>query len=104
MFKLRNNHGWSMKFENGVVVSVVFGAGTYSDNYNEDFVMPGERNVNIGCLNAEVAVIARDGEWLTQDCFKEVFDEGLCNNVAGYRSTNDIAKVIAWASSQPNTL
>ena len=95
MFNLRNNEGFSLEFSNGMVVSVIFGRGSHSKN---KYCEP--RDLGIQSTNAEFAVIDKEGSWATQDCFREVFSEELGDDVAGYRSANDLAKVIAWAESQ----
>ena len=37
MFKITGHNGFHITFENGYTVSIQFGPGTYSDNYNQPF-------------------------------------------------------------------
>lgn len=55
-FKLIANRGFQVTFDNGWAVSVMFGAGSYSDNYLLSFF---EEERVLRCKNAEVAVFKR---------------------------------------------
>lgn len=91
---LSTGSGFKMTFDNGVTVSVQFGYGTYSDNYDN-------YNIDIrraASMSAEVAIF-KDGRrnWLTESAWFGVFGFKLDDDVAGYVSADDVAAVIAWA-------
>ena len=55
-FDVIAGRGFHMTFENGWTVSVMFGAGSYSDNYGIGFLQAVDI---LQCANAEVAVFKR---------------------------------------------
>lgn len=66
MFKITDNKGFHMTFENGWTLSVQFGAGDYCDNYNHSLEpIPASRDAEIAAWNDQ-------GEWLKIDDNGEV--------------------------------
>lgn len=96
-----HNSGFQISFPNNITVSVQFGSGNYCNNYNSnpDWI---ETPMLNKCENAEVAVLkTHNGDWLTGQCWQEVFNEKIYDDVVGYVTAEQIAKVITWASTQP---
>ena len=95
MLKICDGKGFQMVFENGWTVSVQFGYGNYSENYNmSDFVDRFDfaaRNIEAGkrgSNTAEVAAWDKDGEW-----YKFGSDE-YADTVQGYISADEVADFI----------
>ena len=65
IFSTSNNKGFHMTFENGVTISVQWGPGNYSDNYDEDF-RPRERR-NVDSSTAEMGIWDQQRIWLRFD-------------------------------------
>lgn len=95
------NSGFQISFPNNITVSVQFGPGNYCDNHNTESIWNNPSGI-YKCINAEVAIIdSSNGNWLTKQCWQEVFNEEIYDDVVGYVTSEQIAKVIAWASTQP---
>lgn len=89
MLESNRGSGFSITFDNGVRVSVQFGAGSYSSNRN----MRRNRGI-IDSDNAEIAIIAKNGEWLTRD-----YDKSLGDDVKGYCKADEVLKALIWAAN-----
>ena len=61
LFKITNGKGFQMTFKNGVTISVQWGPGNYSDNYDKDF-RPREQ-VIVESRTAEIAIWDRSHRW-----------------------------------------
>ena len=97
------NKGFHMTFDNGLTVSVQWGAGNYCDNHfpaDKDFSFskPAESNT------AEVAVWDKSEKWIDPQGFVdyEISGDGM---VAGYLTADQIAElmhnVAQWDGSLP---
>jgi hypothetical protein len=98
MFKLFTGNGFQMTFENGWTVSVMFGPGSYSGNYPEEFMKMGveafTKTYNHSecreSLNAEIAAWDKDGNWYK-------FEDG--GKVRGFCTPDFVAAFILMVAS-----
>ena len=86
MFRINDNKGFSISFPNGYTVSVQFGPGNYSSNYN--LSMLDNINMPMTASTAETALIAPNGDFVT---YKD-------NDVQGYQNTVDVLELLNYAS------
>ena len=98
MFFSTMRKGFRMTFENGLAVSVQWGAGNYCDNHfpaDMDFSFSKDAKSS----SAEIAVIYKD-EFLNPQHFidEEISGDGM---VSGYLSAEQVAKIIYNASMMP---
>lgn len=99
-FNITNNRGFAITF-NTMTVSVQFGSPNYCDNYdNKPWPAYVENFSQLNCENAEVALWDSKGEWVTRQCWKEVFNKELNDDVVGYVTANELIRVLAWAATQ----
>ena len=91
MFKITHGKGFHMTFENGVTVSVQFGAGNYCDNHDADF--PLDIPKSTVSSNAEIAIWDKSNKWITT----EFMDKG--DDVLGWLTPEEVLKALNWASS-----
>jgi len=86
MFRINDNKGFQITFDNGYTVSVQFGPGNYGTNYNADF----RTNLNKPqiAITAETALIAANGEFI----------EYKGGDVQGYQTPNDVLELLNYAS------
>ena len=102
-FAINRGVGFSIKFNNGVVVSVQFGSYHHCSNQGSaaDEFLQGTMTIRHGiitdtdrhdCKDAEVAIF-NDKGWLT----KEFKDQG--DDVLSYQSPDDVAEAIKWAQA-----
>ena len=96
-FSITGGTGFQMEFENGYRISVQFGRGNYGSN--RDRRDTPDPDMGWESDNAEVAVIAPNGDWATREAFKEVFDMDLSDDVCGWVSPDKVAKVMSWAAA-----
>lgn len=87
MFRINDNKGFQVKFDNGYTVSVQFGPGNYGTNYNLGFV----ENINkpMTADTAETALLGPDGNFVP-------YKDG---DVQGYQSPADILALMNYAAS-----
>jgi len=82
MFQISASKGFHITFINGYTVSVQFGRGNYSDNYNfegsYDGPVPASRT-------AEVAAWDNEGNW---------FPLGDDEEIAGYMTANEVLEIM----------
>lgn len=93
MFSITDGKGFQITFKNGITVSIQFGKYNYCENYTN-------RNFNSDCvnsINAEIAIIGKNGEWLLRE-----YDKKHNDDVKGYQTPEDILKVLKWAEKQNN--
>jgi hypothetical protein len=87
MFKISDNKGFQITFDNGYTVSVQFGAGNYSNNYDLrimdyiDKAVPPSRT-------AETALIAPNGN----------FVEYKGDDVQGRQTPEDVLELLNYAA------
>jgi hypothetical protein len=91
MFSITDGKGFQITFDNGVRVSVQFGEFSYCDNYTSKKYNP--RSVD--CKNAEVAIIDKNGQWLTREYYKNHNDD-----VKGYQTPEEVLKILNWAKKR----
>lgn len=94
MFQITYGKGFHIEFENGYRVSVQFGGGNYCGNYDmpiggDDYRKAGE----VGCFDAEVAVLASDGEMIKHPSFDN-------DTVGGGFTPAMVLELLNWAASQ----
>lgn len=94
MFKITDKKGFHITFENGYTVSVQFGAGNYSENYNATYDENEKAGAN-GSATAECAVWGIGGTFLEHELF-----EG--STVGGYLTPNQVLELMNWASTRKN--
>lgn len=93
MFKITENKGFHMTFENGVTISVQFGFGNYCENKLDYKIMDYLINCipkNVESVDAEIMI------WDGND--KVITDKIFDDDVQGYLSPNDVLKAMVWAS------
>ena len=86
MFRINDNKGFQIKFDNGYTVSVQFGPGNYSSNYN--LSMLDNINMPMTANTAETALIAPNGDFVAYKY----------NDVQGYQTVNDVLELLNYAS------
>lgn len=95
-FKNTRGTGFHITFDNGITVSVQFGAGTYSDHHDAfidvSWQEGNKKAKEEGSSRAEVGIFREDnGEWLTTK-FK---DSG--EDVLGYQTPKQVLEALIWA-------
>ena len=102
-FKIIGGKGFHITFSNGITISVQFGESNYCERRNLSFYQSsGVVDVKVvESKNAEVA-LWNDESWITRKAFIEVFGEELNDDVKGYVSSDEVASLIEWASTEPN--
>ena len=89
------NKGIRLICSNGTTFSIQFGAGNYCDNYNSSFEEQSLKPDTISS-DVEVAVITKDGNWITQYILKDKSDD----MVAGYIPVKEAIEIaIAYENS-----
>jgi hypothetical protein len=91
MFRINDNKGFSITFPNGYTVSVQFGPGNYSSNYN--LSMLDNMGKPMTANTAETALIAPDGSFVA---YKD-------DDVQGYQSVTDVLELLQYASQLNST-
>jgi len=82
--------GFHMTFENGLTVSVQWGAGNYCDNHNDvDFSCSKDARSD----TAEVAVM-QGRKFLNANHFLNPEDADWCDEVVGYLSPEQVAELL----------
>ena len=87
MFKISDNKGFQITFENGYTVSVQFGPGNYGSNRTETYGT--SMNVPQSAALAETALIDPNGEFVKYDG----------DDVQGYRNPADVLELLSYAAS-----
>ena len=96
---ITDGKGFRITFENKWTISVQFGYGNYSDNYDlsrqssETYESHQRRAGEGGSSTAEVAIIAPDNTFYSHPKF-----DG--DSVGGYMTSEEVAELIAWTSSR----
>lgn len=91
-FALSDNVGFHMTFDNLLTVSVIWGRGSYTENYMNPHLKIGEECQS---ATAEVAVIDENIEFVPLDNFGLYVDDEVC----GYLNTDEVAAFIAKVAS-----
>ena len=87
MFKISDNKGFQMTFDNGYMVSVQFGAGNYCDNYDLNIMDYYGKPVPPS-FTAETALISPDGEFIK---YKD-------DHVQARQTPEDVLKLMNYAA------
>ena len=87
MFKISDNKGFQITFDNGYTVSVQFGPGNYGSNRTETYAT--SMNVSQTASLAETALIDPDGEFVKYDG----------DDVQGYRNPAEVLELLNYAAS-----
>lgn len=87
MFRITDNKGFQIKFDNGYTVSVQFGPGNYGSNYN--LSMLENMGKPMTALSAETALLDPDGNFVEY--------EG--DDVQGHRTAKDVLALLNYAST-----
>ena len=95
-FKITNNTGFHVTFENGVTVSVQFGPANYCENKKLDILE--NYDIKLSCENAEVAIFIKNGKWITKE-YKDAGDE-----ILGWVGVEEVLKILNWAKNYETTL
>ena len=93
MFRITNQKGFHITFENGWTVSVQFGPGNYADNYNMRIRDDNEEAGKKGSRTAECAVWGPKGDMEAHPLF-----EG--NTVSNRSTPSDVLELLNWAAMQ----
>ncbi len=85
-FSITSSKGFHLIFDNGITLSVQFGAGNYCDNYENEFIFPYPSSES--CENAEIAIYNKNG-WLTRNIISNQGDD-----VIGYVNSKQLVHII----------
>ena len=101
MFRTYMNKGFHIKFSNGITLSVQFGPGNYCEKQNSmDYEKP-KKVDRWESENAEIAIWAEGGTWITKECLKELYpEEEYLNDVKGYVTADEVADIIQWCKNK----
>jgi hypothetical protein len=86
MFRITNNKGFQMTFENGWTISVQFGYGNYCSHRNHESTKEIHQ-----CPNAEITIWGPDGQ--------DYDFGGGDNNAKGYCSADEVATWIQFTAN-----
>lgn len=90
MFESCSNKGFRMAFKNGLILSVQWGVGCYCSRSRE-LPFGQERDHEIWSSDtAEIAVIGRDGKFVTEEFFHDAGDK-----IVGYLTTDEVAELVS---------
>lgn len=96
MFKSTFGKGFHLVFDNGITLSTQFGYGNYcANNMRRDIINGGI----LSCEDAEIAIISKDGGWLTRNC---LIDLGIKadDDVLGCVDMETWLKILDWCRKQ----
>ncbi len=86
MFRINDNKGFQITFDNGYTVSVQFGPGHYGSNYNADFLA--EMGKPQTATTVETALIDPSGDFVAY--------QG--EDVQGYVNADSVLELLNYAS------
>jgi hypothetical protein len=86
MFRINDNKGFSITLDNGYTVSVQFGPGNYSSNYNLSMLDNIGKPMTAGL--AETALLDPNGNFVS---YKD-------DDVQGYQTPQDVLALLNYAS------
>lgn len=90
--KITDAKGFHVTFANGHTVSVQFGPGNYSDNYNLSFSQHLSKRADLSSATAEVAAWGPGGNW---------HHLGDGDDVVGYVKPDDILAILVRIAALP---
>jgi hypothetical protein len=85
MLRITSGKGFQLCFENGLEISVQFGYGNYCDNHYNPYATS---DGNTSCKDAEVAIISKVGEFITDEFIS------CGDSVVGYLNADAVADLI----------
>ena len=89
MFRINDNKGFQITFDNGYTVSVQFGPGNYGSNRQLDpMTRDYADNNGLSATTVETALMNPEGEFVS---YKD-------DDVQGYQNVNDVLELINFAS------
>lgn len=89
MFRINDNKGFQITFDNGYTVSVQFGPGNYGSNRQLDpMTRDYTDNNGLSATTVETALMNPEGEFVS---YKD-------DDVQGYQNVNDVLELINFAS------
>lgn len=91
-FNVVSEKGFQITFENGLTISVMFGAGNYCQAKNSDYPINRNFKVNHESVNCEIAIWDESGKWFS---FKN-------DQVIGWISTDETADIIHAVKNAKN--
>lgn len=105
--RITDGKGFGMSFDNGWAVSVQFGYGNYSDNYDgpngqrlDDYREMNRQCGELGSRTAECAVFNADGEMI-RELPSFMFDDDFCDMVSNRSPVSKVLQLMNWAAAQP---
>ena len=100
VFKVFAQKGFQVKFENGYIVSVMFGAGNYCEHHLNDDVAPtlnSDATIKVWqkheSIDAEIAVFDPDNNFVQ-------IPFSWNDQVKGWITPEEMLEVMNWAASQ----
>jgi len=103
-FAITDGKGFQIRFENGWTVSVQFGGGNYSENYNLD--IGSERTLGVPpSERAEIAAWDANGTWYkwTKRLDDDDAESGTyTDTVAGWQTTTEVLAFINMIAAMPD--
>ena len=97
---ITGNKGFHIRFENGITISIQFGAANYCEHYNGD-IGSEIKKTKWESIDAEVGVWDENKKWY--DFKNNSF--GDSTHVVGYKSADEIADLITkfknWKNHDP---
>lgn len=96
-FVITEGKGFQITFENGYTVSVQWGCANYCDNKFNRRISDIEHGKN-GSNTAEVGIFYINA--LGQTVWLNDKRHGIIDGVAGYLTSNEVAKLIIWISNK----
>ena len=89
MFRINDNKGFQITFDNGYTVSVQFGPGNYGSNRQLDpMTRDYTDNNGLSATTVETALMNPEGEFVS---YKD-------DDVQGYQNVNDVLELLNFAS------
>ena len=100
MFRTFSQKGFQVSFDNGLTVSVMFGAGNYCEHHFNEEVEPGfGATVKVwsehNSVSAEIAVVDSNGTFVTE--FPGCSEGHQCK---GWITPDEMLAVMNWAAAQ----
>ena len=96
-FTITEGKGFTIQFDNGIVLSTQFGSMNYCENrsMNISSEFPKFKESN----NAEIAVWNEKGDWVTKQMMKELGKE-TNDDVEGWVKLSGWLKILDWCRNQ----
>lgn len=95
MFAITNGTGFHITFPSGITLSTQFGGGNYCINYDLEIGIEKKKS-KVQSKNAEIAIWDEEGKWLTNQAYKELFNEEIGDDVKGNVEIEEWLKILDW--------